>query len=113
MLDVSRELRVELSHLVDTLPPPKGDGDRARPGNWRLLSVRSLTGAPAGDGGLALLQNCLVGTKTEETDSDVATVADLFPCTTQVRLAYQVTVSLPGIKEEQHWLQKTWPHTRQ
>ena len=86
MLDVSRELRVELSHLVDTLPPPEGDGDRARSGHCRLLSVRRLAGAPAGDGSLALLQDGLVGTKAECADSDVATVADLFSCTPQVRL---------------------------
>ena len=87
MLDVSRELRVELSHLVDTLPPPEGDGDGTRSGHWRLLSVRRLAGAPAGDGSLALLQDGLVGTKAECADSDVATVANLFSCTTtQVRL---------------------------
>ena len=86
MLDVSRELRVELSHLVDTLPPPEGDGDRTRSGHWRLLSVRRLAGAPAGDDCLALLQDGLVGTEAEGADSDVATVTNLFPCTTQVRL---------------------------
>ena len=89
MLDVSRELRVELSHLVDTLPPPEGDGDRTRSGHWRLLSVRRLAGAPAGDDCLALLQDGLVGTKAEGADSDVATVTNLFPCTTQVRLFIQ------------------------
>ena len=106
MLDVGREeLWVELSHLVDTLPPPEGDGDcRGGAGPGGLLSVRGLTGAPAGSWGcLALLQDGLVGTKTESAHSDVAAVSDLFPYKT-ARSARLIKCwqTLPGIKELQH-----------